>query len=73
MVLNTTKLKTRKSTIYPSTRGRDAVKELTLKVNITEEFTIVFSETKSIVNRNSKIGWTEQKRIEIRIVLVEPV
>ena len=35
---------------------RDAAKELTLKKNITKEFTIVFSETKSIVNRNSKLA-----------------
>ena len=29
-------------TVLPSTRGRDAAKELTLKKNITKEFTIVF-------------------------------
>ena len=53
------KLKHRNSTISPSTRGRDVAKELTL--------TIDFSETKYIVIRNSKfkIGWTEQKRIEM--------
>ena len=65
MVLVTAKLKNRKSTLSPSTCGRDAAKELTLKKNITREFTIVFSETKYIVNRNSKIGWTEQKCIEM--------
>ena len=56
MVLDTAKLKHRKSTISPSTRGRDAAKELTLKKNITKEFTIVFSEIKSIVNRSSKLA-----------------
>ena len=56
MVLVTAKLKNIKSILSPSTRGRDAAKELTLKKNITNEFTIVFSETKSIVNRNSKLA-----------------
>ena len=54
MVLDTAKPKNRKSTIQPGTRGRNAAKELTLKVNITKVFTIVFSETKSIVNHNSQ-------------------
>ena len=35
MVLDTAKLKNRKSTILPGMRGRDAAKELTLKVNIS--------------------------------------
>ena len=48
-------LKNRKSTKKPGTRGRDAAKELTLKVNITRVFTIVFSETKSIVTHNSQL------------------
>ena len=56
MVLVTAKLKNRKSTIQPGMRGRDAAKELTLKVNISKVFTTVFSETKSIVNRNSKLA-----------------
>ena len=56
MVLDTAKLKNRKSTIWPGMRGRDAAKELTLKRNITKEFTIVFKETKSIVIRNSKLA-----------------
>ena len=56
MVLDTAKLKNRKSTIFPSTRGRDAEKELTIKKNITKEFMIVFKETKSIVIRNSKLA-----------------
>ena len=34
--------------------GRDAAKELTLKVNISQVFTIAVSETKSIVNHNSQ-------------------
>ena len=37
-------------------RGRDAVRKLTLKVNILQVFTVNFSETKSIVNHNSKLG-----------------
>ena len=61
----TVKLKHRNSTISPSTRGRDVAKELTAKKNIMKEFTIVFFETKYIVIRNSKIGWTEQKCIEM--------
>ena len=35
-------------------RGRDATKELTLKVNISKVFTYGFSETMSIVNHNSQ-------------------
>ena len=56
MVLDTATLKNRKSTILLSTRGRDGAKELTLKRNITKVFTIAFLETKSIVNRNSKLA-----------------
>ena len=56
MVLDTAKLTNRKSTKKPSTRGRDAAKELTLNMNITQVFTIVFSEIKSAVNRNSKLA-----------------
>ena len=41
--------------ISPPTRGRDAAKEWTLKVNIAKVFTIVFSETESIVNHNSSL------------------
>ena len=40
-------------------------KSLTARKNITKEFTIVFYETKFVVIRNSKIGWTEQKCIEM--------
>ena len=54
MVLDTAKLKNRKSTIKLSTRGRDAAKELTFKMNTTKVFAIVFSETKSVVKRNSQ-------------------
>ena len=56
MVLDTAKLKNRKSTKKPSTRGRDAAKELTLEKKITKEFMVVFKETKSIVIRNSKLA-----------------
>ena len=57
MVLGAAKLKHRKSTMWPTTRGRDVSKE------ITKEFTIVSYETQYIVIRNSKIGWTEEKCI----------
>ena len=39
--------------------------ELTLKVNITKVFTIVFSETKVYRDSQLAIGWTEQKCIEM--------
>ena len=42
MVLDTAKLKNKKSTIELGMRGRDAAKELTLKVNILQVFTIDF-------------------------------
>ena len=50
MVLGTVKLRHRKSTMWPTTRGRDVSKE------ITKEFTIVFHETQYIVIRNSKLA-----------------
>ena len=50
------KTEEQKEYLEPSTRGRDAPKELTLKKNITKEFTIIFSETKSIVNCNPKLA-----------------
>ena len=57
MVLDTGKLKNRKSTIQPGTRGRDAAKELTLKVNFLQVFTIDFSEIQFfIVNHNSQLA-----------------
>ena len=59
MVLGTVKLKHRKSTMWPTTRGRDVSNE------ITKEFTIVSFVTQYIVIRNSKIGWTEEKCIEM--------
>ena len=64
MVLGTVKLKHRNSAISPSTRGIDVAKELTARKNIAMEFAIVFDETKYIVIRN-KIGWAEQKCIEM--------
>ena len=54
MVLDTKKLKNRKSVKKSGMRGRDAAKEFTLKVNIWKVFTSDFSETKSIVNHNSR-------------------
>ena len=50
MVLGTAKLRHIKSTMWPTTRGRDVSKE------ITKEFTIVFYETQYIVIRNSKLA-----------------
>ena len=50
MVFGTVKLRHRKSTMWPTTRGRDVSKE------ITKEFTIVFYETQYIVSRNSKLA-----------------
>ena len=57
MVVDTAKLKNRKSTLH-STRGRDAAKELTLKGEQTlqRNSRSFFWETKSIVNRNSKLA-----------------
>ena len=52
MMLDTANLKNRKSTIQPGMRGRDAAKEWTLKVKISKVFTIVFLETKFVVNHN---------------------
>ena len=61
------------------TRGRDAAKELTLKVNISKVFTIDFSETKSIVNHNSQSdgqnksakSWTNLQKKTIHIVSLQ--
>ena len=80
MVLDTAKPKNRKSTIWPGMRGRDAAKELTLKMNITKVFTIVFSETESTVNRNSQSDgrnkserrWNLQKKT-IRIISLQRI
>ena len=65
MVLDTARPRYKENTTWLGMRGRDAARKSTPKVNITKVFTIVFSETKSIVNRNSKIGLTEQKCIEM--------
>ena len=61
MVLDTARPKCKENTLWLGMLGRDAARELTLKVNILQVFTIDFSEIKSIVNHNSPIGWTEQK------------
>ena len=60
MVLGTVKLKHRNSTISPSVRGRDVAKELTAR-KIHDRF------LRDPENRDSqlKIGWTEQKCIEM--------
>ena len=59
MVLDTVNLKIRKSTTKPEMRGRDAAKEWTLKVNISNVFTIAFSETKCDVQNVFFIGIKE--------------
>ena len=65
MVLGTAKLKHRESTISPTTRGRDAAKELTAKKNITKEFAIVFLRDQVYRELQLQIGWTEQKSIDM--------
>ena len=54
MVLGMAKPKYKKSTIRLGMRGRDAVRKSTLKVNISQVFTIDFSEIQFIVNHNSQ-------------------
>ena len=79
MVLDMAKPKNRKSTILPGMRGRDAAKELTLKVNISKVFTIDFSETQYIVIRNSQSDeqnksakrWTNLPKKTTRIVSLQ--
>ena len=46
-------------------RGRDAAKELTLKVNIVQVFTIDFRIDQVYRESQLVIGWTEQKSIEM--------
>ena len=76
MVLDTEKLKNRKSTKKPGMRGRDAARKLTLKVNILQVFTIDFSEIQGIVNHNSQSDgqnrsakrWTNLQKKNVRII-----
>ena len=66
MVLGTVKLRHRKSTMWPSTRGRDVAKELTARKNITcEGIHDRFLRDQVYRESQLKIGWTEQKCIEI--------
>ena len=58
MVLDTAKLKDRKSTIYHGMHGRYATKELTRKVNIDQGC----RESQLLV------GWTEQKCAEMYVL-----
>ena len=60
MVLDTAKLKNKKSTIWPGMRGRDAARRLTLKVNI---YRYSRSISQRSFDRESQlaIGWAEQK------------
>ena len=54
MVLDMARPKNKQSTIWPGMRGRDAERKSTLKVNISQIFTIDFSEIQFIVNHNSQ-------------------
>ena len=54
MVLDMARPKYKKSTIRLGTRGRDAVRKSTLKVDILQVFTIGFSAIQFIVNHNSQ-------------------
>ena len=65
MVLKMAIPKNRKSTILPGMRGIDAAKEMTLKGNILQVFTIVFSETKSFVNHKSQLDGQNKKCIQM--------
>ena len=76
MVFDTAKLKNRESTIRPVTRGRDAAKELILKVDTLLVFTIDFSEIQSVVSHNSQSDgqnksakrWTSFQKEIIQVV-----
>ena len=59
-VLGTAKPRHRKSISWPTMRGRDVSNE-----NFLKEFTIEFNEIQHIVIRTSKIGWIEEKCIEM--------
>ena len=54
MVLDTARPKYKENTIWPGTRGRDAARKSTRKVNILQVFTIDFSEIQFIVNHISQ-------------------
>ena len=56
IVLDTAILKNRKSTFIAFNASKRCRKRVDAQENITREFTIVFQETKSIVNRNSKLA-----------------
>ena len=76
MVLDMAESKHKKSTKELGMRGRDAARKSTLKVDISQVFTIAFSATKSIVNHNSKSDgrnksakrWTNLQKKTIRII-----
>ena len=54
MVLDTARPKYKDNAIWPGMRGREAVRKSTPKVNISQVFTIDFSEIQFIVNHNSQ-------------------
>ena len=79
MVLDTAKPKNRKSTILPGMRGGDAARKLTLKVDISQVFTIDFSEIQFIVNhisqsdgqKKSAKRWTNLQKKSTRITSLQ--
>ena len=79
MVLGTAKPKNKKSTKKHMMRGRDAVRKLTLKVDILQVFTIESSDIHFIVNHNSQSGgqneivkrWTNLQKKTIHIISLQ--
>ena len=79
MVLDMAKPKNKKSTMLPGMREKDAARKLTLKVNISQVFTIDFSEIQFIVNHNSQSdgqnksakSWTNLQKKTIHIVSLQ--
>ena len=54
MVLDTARPKYKENTAWLGMRGRDAVRKSTLKVNISQVFTIDFSKIQFTANHNSQ-------------------
>ena len=79
MVLDMARPKNTQSAIKPGMRGRDAARNVTLKVEISQVFTIDFSEIQFIVNHNSQSDgqnrnakrWTNLQKKIIRIIYLQ--
>ena len=79
MVVDMARPKNKQSTIWPGMRGRDAARKSTLKVNISQVFTMDFSEMQFIVNHNSQSDgqnksakrWTNLQKKTIHIVSLQ--